>query len=230
MRREASSHAAVALRRLNNDDYSGNVGINVATLQQETNLGSVRWSKSAAWVPEDVMPRDSPSRLATEPIPTAATDRDPAVYAITVAYATPPYATPAKRGEVRNATPLDPSDASAAAAYSAAPIGAPTPADGWVSIAKESPSSPEIASGRPATSSALEAHGDEPHPAPPAELATPPALERLQPILVEFLEAGSVPSCLLRADDSHGSVSSAMPASGPPEPEPSGRRWGKDAA
>jgi len=42
---------------LNNDLYSGNMGINVATLIQETNVGSERWCKSATWVPDVALPR-----------------------------------------------------------------------------------------------------------------------------------------------------------------------------
>jgi hypothetical protein len=217
------------LPRLNNDDYSGNVGINVATLLQETNLGSVRWSKAAAWVPQDVMPRDWPDRLGNEPVSTPP-ESDPAVYAVTVAYATPPHAMPAEREEVPEASPADLSDASAAAAGSADPIDARTTADDPASSTNESPASSESAFARPATSSVPEARVDGPSPAARAEPARLAAPERLQPILVEFLEAGSVPSSLLRADDSHGCVPTAMPASGSSEPEPSGRRGGKEAA
>jgi len=48
--------AKMFLDPLNNDDYSGNIGINVATLIQETNVGSERWRKSALWVPPSTLP------------------------------------------------------------------------------------------------------------------------------------------------------------------------------
>ena len=48
--------AKMFLDPLNNDDYSGNIGINVATLIQETNVASERWRKSGVWVPPDVLP------------------------------------------------------------------------------------------------------------------------------------------------------------------------------
>lgn len=51
---------------LNNDAYSGNMGINVATLIQETNVASSRWYKSAAWVPEETLP----VRRMSVPLPT----------------------------------------------------------------------------------------------------------------------------------------------------------------
>jgi len=50
--------AKMFLDPLNNDQYSSDMGINVATLMQETNLGSERWRKSAQWVPEATLPRD----------------------------------------------------------------------------------------------------------------------------------------------------------------------------
>eukprot|EP00327_Prymnesium_parvum_P007738 CAMPEP_0182817716 /NCGR_PEP_ID=MMETSP0006_2-20121128/11622_1 /TAXON_ID=97485 /ORGANISM="Prymnesium parvum, Strain Texoma1" /LENGTH=497 /DNA_ID=CAMNT_0024944099 /DNA_START=225 /DNA_END=1718 /DNA_ORIENTATION=- len=48
--------AKMFLDPLNNDDYSGNIGINVATLIQETNIGSERWRKSSVWVPPSTLP------------------------------------------------------------------------------------------------------------------------------------------------------------------------------
>lgn len=48
--------AKMFLDPLNNDDYSGNVGINVATLIQETNVASERWRKASLWVPQSVLP------------------------------------------------------------------------------------------------------------------------------------------------------------------------------
>ena len=50
------SLAKIFLDPLNNDAYSGDIGINVATLLQETNDGSVRWRKAAQWVPEGAKP------------------------------------------------------------------------------------------------------------------------------------------------------------------------------
>lgn len=47
--------AKIFLDPLNNDDYSQSMGINVATLLQETNLGSTRWLKSASWLPEQAL-------------------------------------------------------------------------------------------------------------------------------------------------------------------------------
>lgn len=38
------------------------MGINVRTLLQETNNGSDRWWRSAAWVPNETLPK--PGRLA----------------------------------------------------------------------------------------------------------------------------------------------------------------------
>ena len=60
------SLAKMFLDPLNNDQYSGNMGINVATLIQETNFGSSRWFRSAAWVPEETLPLD---RLLRTPPP-----------------------------------------------------------------------------------------------------------------------------------------------------------------
>ena len=53
--------AKMFLDPLNNDLYSGNMGINVATLMQETNDGSERWCKAASWIPEETKPRRRPS-------------------------------------------------------------------------------------------------------------------------------------------------------------------------
>jgi len=51
--------AKMFLDPFNNDDYGNDAGIsvNVGTLLQETNVGSERWRKSAAWVPEATRPR-----------------------------------------------------------------------------------------------------------------------------------------------------------------------------
>ena len=51
--------AKMFLDPLNNDDYSRGIGINVATLLQETNVGSNRWRKAADWVPDAVLPLGS---------------------------------------------------------------------------------------------------------------------------------------------------------------------------
>ncbi|KAL1523646.1 hypothetical protein AB1Y20_018581 [Prymnesium parvum] len=50
--------AKMFLDPFNNDDYGDGAGIsvNVATLLQETNIGSERWRRSASWVPEAARP------------------------------------------------------------------------------------------------------------------------------------------------------------------------------
>ena len=63
------SLAKMFLDPLNNDQYSGNMGINVATLIQETNFGSSRWFRSAAWVPEETLPLDRLLRTPPPPPP-----------------------------------------------------------------------------------------------------------------------------------------------------------------
>ena len=50
--------AKMFLDPLNNDEYSGNMGIGVVTLLQETSQGSLRWRKQATGCP-------SPRCLAT---------------------------------------------------------------------------------------------------------------------------------------------------------------------
>ena len=45
------------------------MGIDVATLIQETNYGSSRWFRSAAWVPEETLPLDSLLRTPSPPPP-----------------------------------------------------------------------------------------------------------------------------------------------------------------
>ena len=59
--------AKMFLDPLNNDQYSGNCGINVATMMQETNRGSVRWIKAALWVPDEVQPLDRRQSAAATP-------------------------------------------------------------------------------------------------------------------------------------------------------------------
>jgi hypothetical protein len=63
------SLAKMFLDPLNNDQYSGNMGINVATLIQETNVGSSRWFRSAAWVPEETLPLNRLLRTPPPPPP-----------------------------------------------------------------------------------------------------------------------------------------------------------------
>jgi predicted membrane chloride channel (bestrophin family) len=58
--------AKMFLDPLNNDDYSGNVGINVATLIQETNAASERWRKAGAWVPADTLPDSARLKLRSQ--------------------------------------------------------------------------------------------------------------------------------------------------------------------
>jgi len=59
--------AKMFLDPLNNDDYGNGAGISVdvATLLQETNLGSTRWSTAGRWVPEVTRPQFD--RMATSP-------------------------------------------------------------------------------------------------------------------------------------------------------------------
>ena len=45
------------------------MGIDVATLIQETNYGSSRWFRAAAWVPEETLPLDSLLRTPSPPPP-----------------------------------------------------------------------------------------------------------------------------------------------------------------
>ena len=82
--------AKMFLDPLNNDQYSGNMGINVATLMQETNTGSERWVKSAMWVPIGTRPRGELTQAAA----TAAAAEAAAVAAADIA-AAPPLARPA---------------------------------------------------------------------------------------------------------------------------------------
>ena len=53
----------------NPNPNQGNMGINVATLIQETNFGSSRWFRSAAWVPEETLPLDRLLRPPPQPPP-----------------------------------------------------------------------------------------------------------------------------------------------------------------